>query len=139
MGAPDSMIKKYPYINPQEITTFKVEAGDPLLAGVSYVTDKSGAVTGVQVSMGNWNQPKANYFNRALANWETAEWIAECPGGGEPLYSLVKFTAVDFQYAPAHNCVGGLAVSGDPSKAQIVNVETGGTPPAVLTSTKSGE
>lgn len=155
LGAPAAVIATFPFVNAQAIPqqTFAVNPGDEVIAAVSYATDSAGNVTGGQVTLSNVTQPTANFYSRVLpkptgaqANGACAEWIVECPGGGEtglygqPVYSLANFGSIDFSAALACNCSGDLSdiVWGDPTTASIVNLETGGTPPTVLTATTVG-
>jgi hypothetical protein len=154
-SAPASVVATFPFINAQTIpsSTFMVNPGDTVIAAVTYVTDESGATTGGHVSILNTSRATQNFVSLALpkptgaqANGASAEWIVECPGGGEAglfgqaAYSLAKFTPIDFTGAVACNCNASLSelVSGDPSAASLVNIETDTTPRKVLTATNPG-
>jgi Peptidase A4 family len=154
-SAPASVVAAFPFINAQTIpsSAFTVNPRDTVIATVTYVTHESGATTGGHVSILNTSRTTQNFFSLALpvptgaqANGASAEWIVECPGGGEagqfgqPALSLAKFTPIDFTGALACNCNASLSevVWGDPSAASLVNIETDTTPSTVLTATNPG-
>ncbi len=155
--ASNELIQNYSYINPITITGLDVSPGDTIMATVAYVGSMAGQVSlfNLGKETGNYVESPANYIHKVLApptganfNGRSAEWIAECPGGGEsglfgqPPLSLAAFTPINFTGAVACNCASDLSnmIFADPSSASAIveNIQTAGTPPVPLTSTTVG-
>ena len=111
---------QYQYIFQTNID-LEVSPGQQIYCSVQYAGGKSGSITfannttGQSFSITLAPPPGATFAGNTL------EWIMEAPGGGEPDFSLPKFTDVNF--TRAIGCGAEDAVA-NPATGDVVNVET---------------
>jgi hypothetical protein len=114
-GSPD-------YINQTNIENMEIKPGDEVFCGIYYVAQQAGRQG--EVLFGNTT--RGQYFSLVLApppgasfSGNSAEWIVEAPGKGEPGTSLPRFSPVVFSTAFASATAGG---SGDPANGDTTNI-----------------
>ena len=91
----------YPYIYPYYLNELTLHAGDQVSCTAQYTSDNTaGTLTFANLTTGQYVPPITFAPPPGAGfNGNSAEWILEAPGGGEPGSSLPAFTPITFTWA----------------------------------------
>jgi hypothetical protein len=113
------------YVDQTNISNFPVNPGDEICVYCNYVSKTAGAIYMLNLANGKHFSMTLAPPRHASFSGDTVEWIMECPGGGELVESLPKFTPVKFHTSSGCAARGGLNNPDTDNKLNIVNPATG--------------